>query len=309
MTIQDGAAGRPGGSPRVRSLIAFGHAESQIQVVRTLQVLTTRRAAEIGGIDMLYGDTMNGDRAHQLAEVTAWIDRGVDAIVVMPIDAAALAPLVDRAHAAGIRILSYAFPIPGSDGEIGFDHVRSGQACGNAAVAFIRERFPAGGAKALVASLTTAPLFAARWLEPIAAIEAAGGSVVAVVDGATIEAGRAATADALRAHPDLSIVVGLNDEFALGAAQAFEEAGKDPAATFICGQDGAPDALREVARGGFLKGTAAIRIDLLGAAIVDMSREAIAGRTAKAAIPSEYVSSMDTGRLAALVASFDSTPA
>lgn len=288
-----------------RYVIAFSHAVSELLVVKAVRAYADLRASELDGVTLVHGDTRHGNLAQQLAEISAWIDQGVDAIVAMPIDAAALAPLVDRAHAKGIRFLSYAFPLPGSDGEAGFDSVRSGQVCGAAAAAFIHARFPSGGAQALVGALEATPLFAPRWLEPIKAIEAAGGTVVVMGEGATVEAGRTVTAEALRAHPDLSVVIGINDEFAIGAAQAFEAAGKDPAMSFICGQDGAPEGLREIARGRHYKGTAAILLNELGAAIVDMSINAIEGRPASIQVPAEFVSLADPARVAALIAAFE----
>ncbi|MDQ8158604.1 MAG: sugar ABC transporter substrate-binding protein [Gemmatimonadota bacterium] len=288
-----------------RYVIAFSHAVSELLVVQAVRAYADRRAGEIDGVELLHGNTRGGDLAQQRSEVAGWIERGVDAIVVMPIDAAALQPLVERAHATGIRVLSYAFPLPDSDGEVGFDSVLSGQLCGAAAAAFIRERFPHGGAQALVGALAATPLFAPRWLEPIAAIEAAGGTVVVIGEGATVETGRTVTEAALRTHPDLSIVVGINDEFAVGAAQAFEAAGKDPARSFICGQDGAPEGLREIVRGRHYTGSAAILLDQLGAAIVDMSIAAIEGRPATVRVPAEYVSLADPARVTTLLAAFD----
>ena len=153
-------------------------------------------------------------------------------------------------------------------------------------------------------ALAAAPLFAPRWLEPIRAIEAAGGQIVGLGDGATVEIGRRQTEEALREHPDLAIVVGINDEYAVGAAQAFEAAGKDPSLSFVCGQDGAPEGLREIARGLHYKGSAAILFDQLGAAIVDQSLQAIAGQPAAIRIPSEYVSLADPDRLDQLLSAF-----
>ena len=97
----------------------------------------------------------------------------------------------------------------------------------------------------------------------------------------------------------------INDEFAIGAAQAFEGAGKDPAMSFICGQDGAPEGLREIARGRHYKGTAAILLDELGAAIVDMSINAIEGRPASIQVPAEFVSLDLPARVSALMAAFE----
>jgi ABC-type sugar transport system substrate-binding protein len=286
--------------------IAFSHAFSELLVVQSVRAHADRRAREVGGVALIHGTTQNGDLAHQLAELSAWIDAGVEAIVAMPIDGAALQPLMARAQAKGIRVLSYAFPLEGSDGEVGFDAVLSGRQCGAAAAAFIGEQFPHGGAKALVGALAAAPLFAPRWLEPISAIEAAGGQIVALGDGATVEIGRRQTEEALREHPDLAIVIGINDEFAVGAAQAFEAAGKDPSLSFVCGQDGAPEGLREIARGLHYKGSAAILFDQLGAAIVDQSLHAIAGQPASIRIPSEYVSLADPDRLNQLLSAFGS---
>ncbi|MEY4300489.1 MAG: hypothetical protein RIR25_1725 [Verrucomicrobiota bacterium] len=286
-------------------VIAFSHAVSELLVVKSVRAYADLRAKEIGGIVLLHGTTQSGDLAHQLAEVSEWIEQGVDAIVAMPIEAAALQPLVARAQAKGIRFLSYAFPLPESDGMAGFDSLLSGSMCGAAAAAFIREQFPDGGAQALVGALAAIPLFAPRWLEPISMIEAAGGKIVALGDGATVESGRRQTGEALLSYPELSIVIGINDEFALGAAQAFEAAGKDPARSFICGQDGAPEGLREIARGLHFKGTAAIFFDQLGAAIVDMSVSAIEGKPASISIPCEYISLSRPAQLEKLIKAFE----
>jgi ABC-type sugar transport system substrate-binding protein len=285
-------------------VIAFSHALSELLVVKSVRAYADLRARELGAIELLQGTTESGNLAHQLAEIAAWIDQGVDAIVAMPIDAAALQPLVVRAHEKGIRFLSYAFPLEASDGMAGFDSVLSGQICGAAAAAFIHERFPHGGAQALVGALEATPLFAPRWMEPIAMIEAAGGKVVTIGEGATVEAGRQQTEEALRSYPDLSIVIGINDEFAAGAAQAFEAAGKDPAMSLICGQDGAPEGLREIAKGLHYKGSAAILFDQLGAAIIDMSINAIQGKPASISIPCEYVSLDNPARLGELIKAF-----
>ena len=289
--------------------IAFSHAFSELLVVKSVRAYADGRALELGGLELIHGTTKNGDLAHQLAEVSAWIDQGVDAIVVMPIDADALQPLLERAQSQGIRFLSYAFPLQGSDGAAGFDAVLSGRQCGVAAAAFIGEHFPGGGAQAMVGTLAAAPLFAPRWLEPISAIEAAGGQIVAMGDGATVELGRRQVGAALKEHPDLGIVIGINDEYAVGAAQAFEAAGKDPALSFICGQDGAPEALRQIARGLYYKGSAAIFFDQLGAAIVDQSLKAMEGQPGSISVPSEYVSLANPERLAQLLTAFDTLAA
>ena len=52
------------------------------------------------------------------------------------------------------------------------------------------------------------------------------------------------TEDVLQAHPDVSVVVGFNDDGAVGAAAAFrKQSTKDPSECFLIGQDGSEPAL------------------------------------------------------------------
>ena len=79
----------------------------------------------------------------------------------------------------------------------------------------------------------------------------------------------------LTAHPDLSVVIGLNDDGILGAVQAFEQAGKDPTKVFLSGNDGTREALEAIQAGGYLTGTAALSIDAITKAVVDLNIQLI----------------------------------
>ena len=62
--------------PKLKSprRIAFSHAFSELLVVKSVRAYADGRALELGGLELIHGTTQNGDLAHQLAEVSAWIE-------------------------------------------------------------------------------------------------------------------------------------------------------------------------------------------------------------------------------------------
>ena len=145
----------------------------------------------------------------------------------------------------------------------------------DAAVAWINKNDP--HAKVLVHTQSTLPVNKPRYQVPIDEIKArTKATIVATQDADTQDQGLTVTKAILTAHPDLSVVIGLNDDGALGAAQAFKLAGKDPKKVFISGNDGTLEALEAIKQGGFLKGTAALPIDGFAKAVVDLDLRLIA---------------------------------
>jgi ABC-type sugar transport system substrate-binding protein len=96
-------------------------------------------------------------------------------------------------------------------------------------------------------------------------------------ESADQSSGLKAADTALKQHPNLSIVIGLNDESALGALPAVERAGIAPNKIFVAGQDGLQEGLAAVNQGGAYKASAAILINELNANIIDQALNAIEG--------------------------------
>jgi ABC-type sugar transport system substrate-binding protein len=286
--------------------IAFSHIVSEAVVVKAVRSFADQRAAELGCITMLHDNTTGGNLEQQTAALETWINQGVDAIVLLPVDAASVAPYKKRADAAGIAMSTYAFPIEGYCGNAGFDATQSGELIADAAIEWAKTAYPNGGAKALVSSLSALPLLAPRWEVPVKKLKDAGIEVVAVQDGADIASGLEITETTLQAHPDLSIVIGLNDDFAVGAYQAFENAKIDPEKVFIGGQDGSLEGMEAIKEGKHYKASSAILLDQLGASIVDISLACITGKgETNIATPAKLVT-LTEGGLDEMIASFKS---
>ena len=86
----------------------------------------------------------NGDVNEQLSQIDYFIDKGVDAIVIVAVDCGALKEAVAKAHRAGIPVIAYDRIIRNADEDlyISFDNEKVGQYM---AETFI-DRMPEGGA-------------------------------------------------------------------------------------------------------------------------------------------------------------------
>lgn len=256
--------------------IAYSHSVSEAALVKTVRVMADRRAEELGCVTVLHDNTQANNLEQQITAVQGWITMGVDAIVVTPIDEAALKPFQMQAQAQGIKWLTYLSQMSGNDGHVGFDHTVSGSLVAQAAVDWVKAN-NVETPEALITTLTSLPSFSPRWTEVERIFKDAGITIVAEQDLADQASGMAITETVLQQHPGLDIVIGLNDDAAVGAYRAVKVSGKDETGFFIGGQDGSMEGLAAIDQGGAYRATSAILINDLGANIVDLSLNAITG--------------------------------
>ncbi|WP_133797504.1 substrate-binding domain-containing protein [Prosthecobacter fusiformis] len=104
------------------------------------------KAKELGAEVLV--ESANSDDTRQLRDVESLITRGVDALVIIPHNGAAMARAVEMAHAEGIPVLSYDRLITGAETDlyITFDNVKVGEAQAQ----FIADRLPAQGKLRLI---------------------------------------------------------------------------------------------------------------------------------------------------------------
>jgi len=258
--------------------IAYDHSTSEAAIVKQVKYFASQRAEQLGCVTMMYGNTMYGNLEQQINALLGWITLGIDAIVITPIDENALKPLQRQAQAKGIKWLTYLGEMEDSEGYVGFNHTQSGQMLSQAAVDWVRAN-QVQNAKAFLTTLTALPSLAPRWIEAERILTEAGIQVVGLQESGDQTSGMTVTETILRQHPDLSIVLGANDDAAVGAYRAAKIAGKtDPKTFFIGGHDGSFEGLTAVNEGGVYQASAAILINDLGANIVDLALNAITGK-------------------------------
>ncbi len=285
--------------------IAYSHSVSEAAIVRQVRRFADERAAELGCVEVLHDNTQANNLESQLNAVNSWITLGVDAIVVTPIDPTALAPLQSQAQEAGIKWLTYLGEMDGSDGFVGFNHSQSGQLVANAAVAWVEEN-NVENPEALVTTLTGLPLLSPRWTEVERIFEENGITIVATQDSADEASGLQIAETVISQYPGLDIMIGLNDNSAVGMARAAKVGGLNEDELFIAGQDGDVGGLQAVNEGGAYRGSAAILINTLGANIVNQALNAINGNGPTSAYtPTVWASKDDQEQLDALISNYD----
>ncbi|WP_245943901.1 substrate-binding domain-containing protein [Acuticoccus kandeliae] len=221
----------------------FVHMENQLNA----------EAKELGGIEILNYDGQNSS-PKQTGDMEAAIIRGVDGVVISPLDSVAMAPAVRQVVEAGIPVVTIDRRVDGVDGiisHVGADNVKGGEAQGE----LIMQLYPDG---ARIINLQGQPgaspaIDRNKGLHNV--LDAAGDKYKFIAEqtanfareeGASVTE---ALLGGLDTPPD--VIVAANDDMALGAMQVAQERGLDVA---IIGFDALPEALAAI-RDGSLTAT------------------------------------------------------
>lgn len=185
-----------------------------------------RRAEELG-VSLEIADA-NLDSAKQVAAAENMIAKGVDVLVLTPVDAKALVPVVRQAKNAGIPVITESNVVKGAVTYVGIDNKASGKKAGQWFVQYAKEHNI--DPKILIIGLPNfedCSLRVAGFKEALAESDIKY-EIVQEVDGQGLkeQALKVAT-DALTAHPDINVIFGINDDSTTGGMAAYKAAGLD----------------------------------------------------------------------------------
>jgi len=202
--------------------------------------------AQAQGNEFFYADA-NGDVTKQNNDVQDLITRGINVLVINPVDPMGVTPSLTAAEAAGIKVVTVDRPVEsGAAAFVGRDNKAMGQLVGKAAVETLG---PSGGKIIQIQGDAGGAVARDRGEGFKTAVSAQPN--IAVVDGpyADYTRSKAVTAmqDLLQAHPDLKAVYAQNDDMALGALQVLTENHRKDVKVF--GVDGLMEAVRAIAAG------------------------------------------------------------
>lgn len=197
--------------------------------------------------------TQDADEQYRIFEDQ--IERGVDGIIIAPVDSAGIVPAIERANAAGIPVLTTntrAFVNDPND-VIGFVGVENEEG-GYAIAKFMFSQFPEGQTINLIilngnkAGQTTIDrdkgIYTAISEEPAGRI-----NVLEDQEGFFSRANAQEMMENFLVRFDnIDLVIALNDEMAIGAFNAIEAAGRTDE-ILISGFDGAPEGLQAILAG------------------------------------------------------------
>ena len=204
-----------------------------------------KKAAEAIGAKLNTQDAQL-DLANQNTQIDAFIQQGVDLIVISAVDEAGIEPAIQRAKEAGIIVIAVDTPAHGADVVIMTDAVQAGErSCDYL--------FTQMGGKGEVLLVDGTPI--QTIIDRITGCRNVAKNYpdIKIVGQQASKNDRASglmvTTDMLTAHPDVTGIFGMNDPSALGAVLAVEQAGKAEQIK-VTGVDGSPEAVEELKREG-----------------------------------------------------------
>jgi simple sugar transport system substrate-binding protein/ribose transport system substrate-binding protein len=238
-------------------------------------------AAAKGRADLLLGNSEN--KAEKEASLVAtYVTRGAKALMIAPISQKASLRTLERAHAKGVRIITWGTTIPGDIPVtfIGTSNSAIGNGTGKVASAFIQKELGGKATVAIIAFRSQLPEQSDARVNGFLD-EAKKGTTLDIVarqDAWLAEKAIAVVSDVLTAHPDINVIYAANEGGTVGAVQAVRRAGKE-GKVFVFGTDGSEQLasfLEDPDR--VLIATTAQQPLKVGAAAVDAAMLALAGK-------------------------------
>jgi len=227
------------------SLSSFDH----LFLVNVREAMTAT-AKELG-VDIQFEDAQ-GDIGKQLNQIQNFVTQGMNAIIVNPVDTMATPKMTELATAAGIPLVYVNLKpaeetLPKGVVYIGSDENVSGKLEGEEIARLLNNK---GNVVIMMGELATqAAVLRTEGIEKVVAQH----PEMKIVGKQTANFRRSEAIDLMNnwlvAGTQIDAVAANNDEMAIGAILALQQAGKDPKKVVIGGIDATPDALAEMEKG------------------------------------------------------------
>ena len=186
------------------------------------------------------------DLSAQHNQIDAFIQQGVDLIVISAVDGQGIAPAIAKAKEAGIIVIAVDTPAEGADAVVMTNAVQAGER----SCEYLFEKMGHKGQVLLVDGTPIQTII--DRINGCKTVAAKYPDIKIVGQQASKNdraSGLAVTTDMLTANPDVTGIFGMNDPSALGAVLAVEQADKAKQ-IIVTGVDGSPEAVAELTRNG-----------------------------------------------------------
>jgi ribose transport system substrate-binding protein len=215
------------------------------------------------------------DLGAQNDQIDAFIQKGLDILLINAVDSEGIGPAVKRARDAGIIVVAVDVGAKNAQATVTTDNVQAGTLACQSLVDQI-------GAKGEILIVDGTPITSIEDRMTGCNQVLADNPDVKVVGHQNGDNGRekglTLTTDMLTANPNVVGIFGVNDPSSLGATLAAQQAGLKN--LVITGVDGSPEAIAEMKKSGSMfKATAAQDPNLLGAKALEMAVQLFQGKT------------------------------
>ncbi|GAL24759.1 fructose ABC transporter substrate-binding component FrcB [Vibrio variabilis] len=212
------------------------------------------------------------DPASQIAAIENFVAQQMDAIVISPIDAVAVEPMVKLAHDNGIPIINAHQAMEGADAQIGLIEFEYGYEIGKLAGQYITDNMNGKAEVAVLGQPEVSALVERTNGIKQGIIDFAPDAVIAAEQsGYTPETGARAAEVVMQSRPNTRVFVGMNDAGVLGAYEALKGMGVNENEFALFGLDATEEAQKKIAENSMYKGTVDIAPYVTGEMIVEVA--------------------------------------
>jgi ribose transport system substrate-binding protein len=225
-----------GDGPQLGYVVNFGSHEWYQNVVKGAE-----DTAKEKGFEFEWSDA-NVDLAKQITQAETMITQGVDVLLMSPVDPAGLSSVMAQAEERQVPVVTESNTVPGAATTVGIENREAARQLGVWAGNYINDNMTTK-ANVLIVGLPTQVDTRDRVAGFKEGLESTGANytIAQEVNGGGLkDVALEVSTDAITAHPEINVIFGINDDSALGATQAYQEAGLDISklATFGFGVEG-----------------------------------------------------------------------
>jgi ribose transport system substrate-binding protein len=263
-----------------RPIIAISFPNSSTIGAVVTEIEAAKKKGNELGYDVIVDDP-GKDLNKQINTLNVWIERKVGAIVCDGLEPPVFEAIAKKARDAGVHWVEYGEKIANRDSTVGYSSGDDGKRLGEAAGEWITSTL-GGKAKVAILGYEKAEWGRLRGHGIAAGVKekAPNAEIVAMQDAITPTEGLNTTRTILQAHPDVNVILGVEDPATEGAYKAWVDSGrkKDDPNAFIGGMDGTVPALTLLKEGkSVYRASMAIPLAAVGEAMITVSDKLIKG--------------------------------
>ena len=220
---------------------------------------------------------LNADR--QIEEIRGLIADGVRVLFINPVGGTRMDTVLAEARAARVIVIAIDTNVA-EEGYVAATVISENERAGAQCAAHLITHADGGRIALLKHSEARS---AAQRIEGFRMAIAAHPSFQVVAEAecsGQLEIAMPVMADMLAAHPEIDVVMALNDPAALGAIAALQSAGRVPTDTMVYGVDGVPES-RDLIRAGWMTATAVQSPRRIGRMAAEEAYRILAGEAAE----------------------------
>jgi len=229
--------------------------------------------ADALGFEVMIKDA-NRDSNLQMSQVQDFITQGVNAIILSPTSTAGIGPAIDLARKNGIPVFTMDIAAEEETiSHVGTDNREGGRLAGE----YTAEKILYGKGKAAIITYSEVESCVNReegFMEVIAEYPDIEVVDIENCSGSAEKAANLAQ-DILVKYPDLDVIFGVGDPFAMGAYSSIKAANKS---VKIIGFDGNPEAIAEIKKGGLWIADIGQDPEAIGKSAINLVKDYLEGK-------------------------------